>query len=193
MLISKWGRLPSTTYGGLRLLAVLVLSSRIRPIGHPASLNSVPAPGRRKKQLHLSNSEAHVISNVILRLRERPISYLLLGMVMAVVAVIVISCGGNISTMLGPNMGTVKVSISDPPSCMPPNGNFTHVWITVRSVQAHTSACWRNSARRACLRGAFNRSACSYFPIVLRREWRCLLRMRARGTDLTALSWRTTA
>ena len=81
-----------------------------------------------------------MISNVILRLRERPISYLLLGMVMAGVAVIVISCGGNISTMLGPNMGTVKVSISDPPSCMPPNGNFTHVWITVRSVQAHTSA-----------------------------------------------------
>ena len=34
-------------------------------------------------------------------------------------------------------MGTINVSLSDPPSCMPPNGQFTHVYITVRSVQAH--------------------------------------------------------
>jgi hypothetical protein len=37
-------------------------------------------------------------------------------------------------------MGTVNVSISDPPSCKNPNGNFEHVYITARSVQAHTSA-----------------------------------------------------
>jgi hypothetical protein len=36
--------------------------------------------------------------------------------------------------------GTVNVSMTDPPSCAFPNGNFTHVYITVRSVQAHTSA-----------------------------------------------------
>jgi hypothetical protein len=29
------------------------------------------------------------------------------------------------------------VSISDPPSCKKPNGNFAHVYITVRSMQAH--------------------------------------------------------
>ena len=34
----------------------------------------------------------------------------------------------------------IQVSLSDPPSCMPPNGQFTHVFITVRSVQAHLSA-----------------------------------------------------
>jgi hypothetical protein len=34
-------------------------------------------------------------------------------------------------------MGTVNVTLSDPPSCMPPNGQFTHVYITVRSVQAN--------------------------------------------------------
>jgi Domain of unknown function (DUF4382) len=33
--------------------------------------------------------------------------------------------------------GMVAVSISDPPSCMPPNGPFAHVFVTVRSVQAH--------------------------------------------------------
>jgi len=37
-------------------------------------------------------------------------------------------------------MGTVNVSLSDPPSCMPPNGQFVHVYITVRSVQANISS-----------------------------------------------------
>jgi len=53
-------------------------------------------------------------------------------------------CGGSgsssMSTMPSSAMGTVTVSLSDPPSCKNPNGNFGHVFITVRSVQAHTSA-----------------------------------------------------
>ena len=81
-----------------------------------------------------------MISNAMRRLKKRPIPYFLLGLLTAVVAVIIVSCGGNTSGVLGPSMGTVQISISDPPSCMPPNGNFTHVFITVRSVQAHTSA-----------------------------------------------------
>jgi hypothetical protein len=32
----------------------------------------------------------------------------------------------------------VNVTLSDPPSCTPPNGQFTHVFVTIRSVQAHT-------------------------------------------------------
>src|SRR5229473_1677267 len=76
----------------------------------------------------------------MLRLMARPIQHLLLVSVMAVVAMIIVSCGGNSSSLQGPTMGTVLVSISDPPSCMPPNGHFTHVFITVRSVQVHTSA-----------------------------------------------------
>ena len=39
--------------------------------------------------------------------------------------------------MTGSATGNVVVSISDPPSCKNPNGNFQHVYITVRSVQAH--------------------------------------------------------
>src|SRR5216683_2245539 len=76
----------------------------------------------------------------MLRLMARPVQHFLLVSVMAVVAMIIVSCGGNSSSLQGPTMGTVLVSISDPPSCMPPNGHFTHVFITVRSVQAHTSA-----------------------------------------------------
>jgi hypothetical protein len=51
-----------------------------------------------------------------------------------------VSCGGGNSSMQTSSTGMIQVSISDPPSCMPPNGQFTHVFITVRSVQVHTSA-----------------------------------------------------
>ncbi|HXN97378.1 MAG TPA: DUF4382 domain-containing protein [Candidatus Acidoferrales bacterium] len=87
-----------------------------------------------------------MICKVILRLKQRPIPHFLPVFLTMMVALIIISCGGNISTTLGPNMGTVLVSISDPPSCMPPNGNFAHVFITVRSVQAHTSATANDSS-----------------------------------------------
>ena len=53
------------------------------------------------------------------------------------IAGIIVSCGGSSSNTMGPGMGTINVSFSDPPSCMPPNGQFVHVYLTVRSVQAH--------------------------------------------------------
>ena len=47
-------------------------------------------------------------------------------------------CGSGSSTpAASASTGTINLSISDPPSCKNPNGNFTHVYITVRSVQAH--------------------------------------------------------
>ena len=36
--------------------------------------------------------------------------------------------------------GSINVSITDPPSCKFPNGDFQHVYVTIRSVQAHTSS-----------------------------------------------------
>lgn len=58
------------------------------------------------------------------------------------IAGIIVSCGGGSSSMTSTSsgMGTINVSISDPPSCMPPNGQFTHVYITVRSVQANINS-----------------------------------------------------
>jgi hypothetical protein len=54
------------------------------------------------------------------------------------IAGIMVSCGGNsTTTSMGPAMGMVNVTVSDPPSCMPPNGQFTHVFVTIRSVQAN--------------------------------------------------------
>jgi len=62
-------------------------------------------------------------------------------------------CGDTSSTPMAASTGTVTVSISDPPSCENPNGNFQHVYITVRSAQAHIdphasdgSAGWQEPA-----------------------------------------------
>ncbi len=67
------------------------------------------------------------------------LSVLVGGFAIALLAFIA-SCGGGNTTMQSSSTGMIQVSLSDPPSCMPPNGNFTHVFITVRSVQVHTSA-----------------------------------------------------
>ncbi len=53
---------------------------------------------------------------------------------------VVVSCGGGSSSTMTTGMGTINVSLSDPPSCMPPNGQFMHVYVTVRSVQANIDA-----------------------------------------------------
>jgi hypothetical protein len=62
---------------------------------------------------------------------------LLCGISLLILAVVGISCSGGISSTPMAATGTVVVSMSDPPSCMPPNGTFEHVFVTVRSVQAH--------------------------------------------------------
>lgn len=52
-----------------------------------------------------------------------------------------VSCAGSSTSMnTGAATGSVTVSISDPPSCKMPSGNFQHVYVSIRSVQAHTSA-----------------------------------------------------
>src|SRR6266481_2386799 len=66
-------------------------------------------------------------------------TFLLALVSLVAIAGIIVSCSGGSSNNMVSGMGTVNVSISDPPSCMPPNGQFTHVYVTVRSVQAHIS------------------------------------------------------
>jgi hypothetical protein len=56
-----------------------------------------------------------------------------------------VSCGGsftfnsNTGTGGSAQQGNASVSLSDPPSCKVPAGNYRNVFITVASVQAHTS------------------------------------------------------
>jgi hypothetical protein len=68
------------------------------------------------------------------------------GAAFLMIAGMIVSCGGTTPKMQVAGMGTINVSISDPPSCMPPNGQFAHVFITVRSVQAHISATATDSS-----------------------------------------------
>jgi hypothetical protein len=71
------------------------------------------------------------------RLKGNPTVVCALG-ILAIAGVVAGCSGGNsASQMTQMQTGTVTVSISDPPSCKHPNGDFMHVYITVRSVQAH--------------------------------------------------------
>jgi hypothetical protein len=97
-----------------------------------------------------------VVFNGMRRLKVRQISYFLLGLGMAAVAAIIIGCGGNTPMMPSSSMGTVNVSMSDPPSCAATNSGtapasvggtaapggttFTSVFVTIRSIRAHISA-----------------------------------------------------
>ncbi len=62
--------------------------------------------------------------------------------ILLVLVAVLASCGGSGSgsTMQTAGTGSINVSITDLPSCKFPNGDFEHVYVTIRSVQAHTSA-----------------------------------------------------
>jgi len=50
-----------------------------------------------------------------------------------------VSCS-SAPSMSSAQMGAATVTLSDPPSCAAPRGNFKSVFVTIRSVQAHISA-----------------------------------------------------
>src|SRR5713226_6150716 len=65
--------------------------------------------------------------------------FVALLMAASIVSVILAACGGG-NTSSGPGVGSASVTISDPPSCTSPNGNFQSVFVSIRSVQAHISS-----------------------------------------------------
>jgi len=66
----------------------------------------------------------------------------LVGLFAVAVLVALASCGGTNTVQVNSSgaIGTVRVSVSDPPSCKFPAGNFKSVFVTIRSVQAHVSS-----------------------------------------------------
>jgi len=87
--------------------------------------------------------------------KQNSISLIIAFVFLAATVAIAISCGGGSNSMVSPGMGTINVSMSDPPSCAAatsgaavvptggtaaPGGTFASVFVTIRSVQAHTSA-----------------------------------------------------
>src|SRR5258708_640586 len=99
-------------------------------------------------------------SSAMLRAMKRFIPHFSIILVITAVAVFLVGCGGNPPMMQSSSMGTINVSMSDPPSCaagssataMPaggtaaPGGNFMNGFVTIRSIQAHTSATADNTS-----------------------------------------------
>ena len=69
--------------------------------------------------------------------------WLALLLVTVVAAVILASCGGSSeppSGSVSAVTSTVRTTISDPPICEPPAGQFAHAWVTITKVRAHISS-----------------------------------------------------
>jgi hypothetical protein len=66
----------------------------------------------------------------------------LMGGIVALAAAVIFleSCGNSGSSIVSSGTGTIHVSLTDPPSCAFPNGNYDHVYVTIRSVQANINA-----------------------------------------------------
>ncbi|HVB33120.1 MAG TPA: DUF4382 domain-containing protein [Patescibacteria group bacterium] len=60
---------------------------------------------------------------------------------LVVTTIVLVRCAGNTSSVAG--MGSANVTISDPPSC---TAQFSHVYVTITGVMAHTSATAAPSA-----------------------------------------------
>ncbi len=62
------------------------------------------------------------------------------GILMLALSVACGGGGGGSNSTSTPTTGSVQVILSDPPTCLVPNGNFTNVWVTVTRVRANTSS-----------------------------------------------------
>src|SRR4029077_9915069 len=119
-----------------------------------------------------------------------PASYMPLGVLVALVAaaLTLVTCGKTtIVSQVNNGMATVNVSISDPPSCSPPTGNFKSVFITIRSVQAHISATADdNSAGWVELVPELNAQPVQVDLLNLPANAACLLKQLGSNTSLPA-------
>jgi hypothetical protein len=59
---------------------------------------------------------------------------------LAAAAGIIVGCSSGTSGNTATGMATATVHLSDPSTCTSPNGPFSHVYVTISDVQAHTSA-----------------------------------------------------
>ena len=71
------------------------------------------------------------------RISFRGSSFLLLGVVLTVA--LLAGCGGGTQTQQL-TTGGARVTLSDPPTCKVPIGDFTNIWVTVTRVRAHISS-----------------------------------------------------
>jgi len=63
---------------------------------------------------------------------------------LCVAALFVVACGSMTGTV-GSGTGAISTMISDPATCATPNGPFSHVYVTITDVKAHTSSTANDS------------------------------------------------
>ena len=66
--------------------------------------------------------------------------WILLAGALLGIAVALVSCSGSSTSTMTPATATIHVTLTDPPSCAFPNGNFDHVYVSISSVQANISS-----------------------------------------------------
>lgn len=65
--------------------------------------------------------------------------YFLLFLTVVAVGLLLVSCGGGTSSTMGAAT-SVTIHISDPATCAAPQGDFSHVYVTITDVLIHQSA-----------------------------------------------------
>ena len=107
------------------------------------------------------------------------------------IALILVTCSNSNTTgKIMNGMATINVSLSDPPSCSPPAGSFKSVFITIRSVQAHTSATADdNSPGWVELVPALNTQPVQVDLLNLPNNGACLLTQLGSNTALPAADY----
>src|SRR6266700_8441245 len=73
-----------------------------------------------------------------LRISTPQLLILSLALSLAAVAALIAGCSGTAASTSG-TMAQVSVKLSDPATCMAPNGPFAHVFVTVTDVKAHVN------------------------------------------------------
>src|SRR3972149_11931469 len=71
---------------------------------------------------------------------RRTSSTLGIGVAGVLTIALLASCGGGEQSPVVTRTGSGTVTMSDPPTCKVPIGDFVNVWVTVTKVRAHISS-----------------------------------------------------
>src|SRR5260370_29188516 len=72
------------------------------------------------------------------RISPQQLLILSLSLSLGAIAALIAGCSGTAASTSG-TMAQVSVKLSDPATCMAPNGPFAHVFVTVTDVKAHVN------------------------------------------------------
>ena len=75
-----------------------------------------------------------------------PSAFFACGLLVLALCLSACGSGGSSATTTSSSMGMVNTSLSDPATCQAPDGQFSHVYVTVTDIQANTSSTASSSA-----------------------------------------------